>query len=548
MSTVAVLFLLAIGFSLIFWKKINGFIFSSISRRKINQGSREYPFTLIRKYYLNNKAANAFQSISDEIWSDLDLEDIYMFIDRTNSKIGQQYLYFKMRTIESVESLAKFNKIKGYFSENLSVLDKSKNLLKELDQEYLFYYESLFSKEQASQVLDKGVFRLLMASSICVVLVLLLAVINPKLLILLLPLYCINMYFHYQNKQKIFFYLNGIKALNKVFAVYCSLVKNEQLTLLVDRKANIEKIKGIVNKTFLFSPGGSFVGNEFLTIIWYSLELIKILFNIEYLFFYLYRKALKGEHANLKAMYCYLAEVDCAISTVEFCKETDNLCSPVFASEKSINIQGLYHPLLVNGVSNDLILKETSLMLTGSNMSGKTTFIRAFAINAILAETLGLVFARSYSAPFSKIFTSIRISDDLSKGSSYYFEELNRLKFLIDTSQEDHHCFFILDELFKGTNTIERISGGVAVLNYLNNAYCTVLVSTHDLELAEYLESKQYDLYYFDEKVLNGELIYDYKLKRGVVSHGNAIELMKRRDFPSIIIKEATQVKQTLVV
>lgn len=122
------------------------------------------------------------------------------------------------------------------------------------------------------------------------------------------------------------------------------------------------------------------------------------------------------------------------------------------------------------------------------------------------------------------------------------------MKFLIDTSQEKQFCFFILDELFKGTNTIERISGGVAVLNYLNNDYCTVLVSTHDLELAEYLASKQYDLYYLDEKVLNGQLVHDYKLKQGVVSHGNAIELMKRRDFPSSIIKEACQVKQSLVL
>lgn len=422
MSKVVVLFLLLIGFGLIFWKKINGFIFSSISRRKVNESSREYPFTLISKYYLNNKPINALQSISDEIWNDLDLEDIYMFIDRTNSKIGQQYLYFKMRTIESLESLAKFNRIKEYLSENLSAMDKSKNLLKELDQEYLFYYESLFSKEEANQVLDKGVFRLLVGCSICVIAVLLLAVINLKFLILLLPFYCINMYFHYQNKQKIFFYLNGIKALNKVFRVYSTLVKNEQLTLLVDGKANIEKIKGIVNKTFLFNPGGSFVGNEFLTIIWYSLELIKILFNIEYLFFYLYRKALKGENANLKAMYCYVAEIDCAIGTVEFSKERDDPCTPFFVEKKSINIQELYHPLLVNGVSNNLRLKEASLMLTGSNMSGKTTFIRAFAINAILAETLGFAFAKSYCAPFAKILTSVRISDDLSKNSSYYFE------------------------------------------------------------------------------------------------------------------------------
>lgn len=197
------------------------------------------------------------------------------------------------------------------------------------------------------------------------------------------------------------------------------------------------------------------------------------------------------------------------------------------------------HPLIDNCVTNDLTLEGNSLLLTGSNMSGKTTFIRNVAINSILAQTLNICFAEEYSAPFFKLYSSIRIEDDLLDDTSYYLAEVLTIKELIEASQQESPCLFVLDEIFKGTNTVERISGGKAILSYLNKGNNMVLVSTHDIELTEILSKEKYKLYHFSEQIDNDELIFDYKLKDGELKTRNAIKILELHDYPSEIIMDA---------
>ena len=127
------------------------------------------------------------------------------------------------------------------------------------------------------------------------------------------------------------------------------------------------------------------------------------------------------------------------------------------------------------------------IFLVGHSGSGKTTFIRTLVLNALLAETLDICFAEAYTAPYMKIYSSIRISDDIAEGTSYYLQEVLTVKRFIDASQEPAPCLFALDELFKGTNTTERIAAGKAVLAHLSRGAHLVLVSTHDVELADLL-------------------------------------------------------------
>jgi DNA mismatch repair ATPase MutS len=183
------------------------------------------------------------------------------------------------------------------------------------------------------------------------------------------------------------------------------------------------------------------------------------------------------------------------------------------------------------------------MLLTGSNMSGKTTFIRTVAINSILAQTLNCCFAKSYNAPFYKIYSSIRITDDLLENTSYYLQEVLTVKELIDASNDKSPCLFVLDEIFKGTNTIERISGGKAILSYLNKINHTVLVSTHDIELTALLEKDNYDLYHFSEQIENNNLFFDHKIKAGKLKTRNAIKILDLYKYPSEIIKEAKEIE-----
>jgi DNA mismatch repair ATPase MutS len=178
-------------------------------------------------------------------------------------------------------------------------------------------------------------------------------------------------------------------------------------------------------------------------------------------------------------------------------------------------------------------------------MSGKTSFIRTVAINVITGLTINTCFAEHFSMPRVRIFSAIRISDDLMNDRSYYFEEVMTIKEMIDKSKGGNLNLFLLDEIFKGTNTVERISAGKAVLSSLNEENNIVFVSTHDIELADLLRN-EYDLYHFSEIVDHKTVNFDYKLKEGKLKNRNAIRILQINDYPENIIKEAIEISEKL--
>jgi DNA mismatch repair ATPase MutS len=140
--------------------------------------------------------------------------------------------------------------------------------------------------------------------------------------------------------------------------------------------------------------------------------------------------------------------------------------------------------------------------------------------------------------PQWRVFSAIKISDDLLDDTSYYYEEVKTIKKLISECASGNTNLFLLDEIFKGTNTVERIASGKAVLSHLSQNGNTVLVSTHDLELIELLRDS-YNYYHFSESVENDVLIFDYKLKPGRLTNTNAIRILEINKFPEEITEEA---------
>ncbi|WP_245856789.1 MutS-related protein [Lutibacter flavus] len=260
---------------------------------------------------------------------------------------------------------------------------------------------------------------------------------------------------------------------------------------------------------------------------------------IEYIVFFSFVDSITKEKDNIDKLFQFIGEIDSAISVASLKSGKLENCEPKFTKEKHIFTREIIHPLIENCVANDINLDNKSLLLTGSNMSGKTTFIRTIAINSILAQTLYVCFAKEYSAPFLKVYSSVRITDDLLEDTSYYLKEVLTIKELIEASKDESPCLFVLDEIFKGTNTIERISGGKAVLSFLNKENHIVLVSTHDIELTELLEKENYALHHFSENIENDELYFDHKLKAGKLKTRNAIKILELYKYPAEIITDA---------
>jgi len=271
----------------------------------------------------------------------------------------------------------------------------------------------------------------------------------------------------------------------------------------------------------------------------YFIELIKAFFLVEVFTLLRVLRELESKKENIRMLFDYVGEIDCGISIASLRDGELKTCKPVFINcIKEFLVVNLCHPLIRDCANNDLKIKGKSVLITGSNMSGKTTFLRTIAVNSILAQSINTCFADEFKTPVLKQFSSIRIKDDLFEGKSYYIQEVNTMRSLIEAADLPCQNLFLLDEVFKGTNTVERIAAAKAILSYLNKGNNIVIVSTHDIELASLLGNK-YDLYHFTEMIENDELLFDHKIKPGELKTRNAIKILELSQYPKEIIDEA---------
>jgi len=500
-----------------------------------------FNFYVIGKYFENNEHKNkAFHIISQKVKTDLDIDDLFKFIDRTSSKIGQQYLYFKLRTIGSIESLLKFDVLSNLFLNNETLRLKSQLILSKINSENSYDLEKLITDKP----IEKPTYlKFIYASSLTSVLLIILTFFNPLFSLLLLPVFFINTIFHYKNKENVTYYTNAVYQLSRALKVSKELSSTNEIKQHFSDISFIKKVSAIQKKTE-FIGFEKQLSNEYALLFWLIIELIKIQFMVEYILFFSFIDSITKEKESIEKLFCFIGEIDSAISIASLKAGENKLCPPNFTKEKQLISSEIYHPLIDNCITNNINLTSTSMLLTGSNMSGKTTFIRTIAINSILAQTLNVCFAKEYAAPFFKVYSSIRITDDLLKDTSYYLEEVLTVKKLVDAAKNEENCLFVLDEIFKGTNTIERISGGKAILSYLNKKNHTVLVSTHDIELTDLLVKENYELFHFSELIENEELYFDHKLKSGKLKTRNAIKILELYKYPSEIIVDARKIER----
>jgi DNA mismatch repair ATPase MutS len=169
-------------------------------------------------------------------------------------------------------------------------------------------------------------------------------------------------------------------------------------------------------------------------------------------------------------------------------------------------------------------------------MAGKTTFIKMIGMNIALGRALGVCFASSAVIPRSPVMTSIRLEHSIESGKSHFFSEIERILVFLRNAEDTGKGVFLIDELFRGTNTPERVAAGKAVLEALGR-HAQVLATTHDVELQAHL-GQQFAIYHFTESPDLPE-VFDYKLRAGISNTRNAIKLLERIGFSEPIIREA---------
>lgn len=201
----------------------------------------------------------------------------------------------------------------------------------------------------------------------------------------------------------------------------------------------------------------------------------------------------------------------------------------------TISAEGLGHPLLNarKRIDSNLQLNEEQFFIvTGANMAGKSTFLRTVALHIVMANVGLPVCAKQSKYKPIKLITSMRTTDSLTDDSSYFFSELTRLKFVVDTIDSDKNYFVILDEILKGTNSTDKAIGSRKFVEKLVKQNATGIIATHDLSLTEIeTELEAVKNYYFDAEIIADELYFDYKLKQGVCQNMNASFLLKKMEI-----------------
>ena len=231
--------------------------------------------------------------------------------------------------------------------------------------------------------------------------------------------------------------------------------------------------------------------------------------------------------------------LDSMCAAASFRSMLGSYCVPEFTENKQFVVEELVHPYLTKPVPAT-IHTEKSVLITGSNASGKSTFIKAAAINAILAQTLYTVCAKSYKASFFKVYTSMALTDNLFGNESYYIVEIKSLKRILDATKGTVPVLCFVDEVLRGTNTVERIAASSRILHTIANANALMFAATHDIELTFMLENS-FSNYHFEEQIEEDAITFDYRLKEGRATTQNAISLLGMLGYPEDIIQKARQ-------
>ncbi len=237
---------------------------------------------------------------------------------------------------------------------------------------------------------------------------------------------------------------------------------------------------------------------------------------------------------RVEAWFDALGQLEALASLATFAYGDPSASYPeILGSDGAFTAEGLAHPLLppAGRVANDVALRGpgTALIVTGSNMAGKSTLLRAVGLDVALALAGGAVCAKALRVPIVRLRASMRIEDSLQRGASYFHAELQRLRQVVEDADRDPRIFFLLDELLRGTNARARHVGSRAVLMHLLDRKSTGLVATHDVALAA-LEEEHPDRVanvHFTDVIDKGEMKFDYLLRPGVVKTSNALRLLR---------------------
>ena len=490
------------------------------------------------KYYHNQHTTP--YDVDDITWNDLNMDNTYNLINSCNCAYGEEYLYAMLRSPEiSEERLKERGRLIDIFSKDKNLRNNlSLNFAKMGTMKKISVFEYMGSLKNA--VLEGAGIHFLLdflfALSIAYIFI------NPPLgIVATLIMLVVNIvsYFKYKTKVENYFVIIGfiVRSLDSTKSI--TNIHNDQLEDYLDKLRSCTKaFNGMRHGAWLVTAsnsGASDLGQIFL-------DYLRMLFHLDLIKFNLMYRTFLNKEKYFNEIFETIGLLDSMIAVASFREMMGRNCEPKFSADKTITAEGMYHPLVEDPVPVSFST-EKSVLLTGSNASGKSTFLKTVAINQILSQTIDTALAINYETSFYNIMSSMALKDDLIGGQSYYIVEIRSLKRIIEKMNNDIPALVFIDEVLKGTNTLERIAASSRILLSLAASRSICFAATHDIELTFILEN-YYKNYHFEEQVTENEVVFDYTLRDGRAVTRNAIKLLSILGYPDEIIENATEMAQ----
>jgi hypothetical protein len=477
--------------------------------------------------------------IDDQTWEDLNMDSVFMLLDRTLSTPGEQQLYYMLRTpLFQNEPLEKRKAIIGLFQKDEKMREFVRLKLWNMGRAPRQHIASLLWDKTDPEVKDGWLYSLmaLLALAACVTPVFM----GPKAFITyLFPVYIINNILHYKAKQNVENGMSALAYINRIGGCAKGIANCE--FSLGDYKeqlnVSLDKCQGVFNSIgmALFSSG-----NELA-------EMAGTIFLIQERNYCSSFKKIVKHKENIKKLYMLLGELDALMSVASYRQGLEYYCEPQLEQGRAyIDLKDGVHPLIEKPVANSLYIENRGVLITGSNMSGKSTFLRTLGVNALFAQTIGTCLAHSYNGAYIRIITSISRTDNIMGGKSYYLSEAESLLRIIKEIGGSTPVLSIIDEIFRGTNSIERINASEEILRALAAGNSLSIAATHDLELGDRI-GDCYDFYHFSEDVNKEGLSFDYTIKEGLSTTRNAVRIMEYLGYPKAMITKINSRISSLV-
>lgn len=499
--------------------------------------TREYSWDELEQISAYHKAQPKNSFVIDEItWNDLDMDRIFMLMNQTVSSAGEDYLYAMLHRPEfSEERLKERERLFCFLKKEEKIRIRCQQILTTLRKPRgLFLYQSIHVEKdcQVGSPIREILSCVLFFASLVAFMI-----VPAYGVFAFLAVSGINIITYLKGKEEINRYLGGFRSVMQLIGCADTLEKAgiSELSEYTKRLKDCKKALGSFRKgSFLVvNHDGMETGPEAV-----MLDYIRMMTHIDLIKFNSMMKAMREHQKEIEEMIEIFGLLDACISIASFRELLPYYCSPKFDSDKKravLDVENLYHPLILEPVANSIKTTQ-AVLVTGSNASGKSTFLKMVAINAILAQTIHTCMATECKMSYFRVMTSMALRDDLESKESYYIVEIKSLKRILDSAKEETPLLCIVDEVLRGTNTIERIAASSEILASLCLPHVLSFAATHDIELTYMLE-EYYTNYHFEEEVKKDDVKFNYLLKKGRVTTRNAIRLLKMTGYDDSIVE-----------